>query len=587
MKVLLVALNASYMHTSLAIRSISNYVKNRFVQENISNIHVETAEFTINQPSSEILKGIWQSQADVVIFSTYIWNAGVIDKIIPDVKKVLDCLVGAGGPEYSYAAEIYFNKICTLDFIINGEGEETSFEFFKALNDRGFNKHSFDYKNFIDIKGLCFFDRESKKLMLTPNRDLINDLDQIPFSYPELLTDSFDPDHKIYYYESSRGCPYSCSYCLSSVDKRVRFKSIENVFRELKIFLDANVKLVKFVDRTYNLNPDRYIKIWDYIYTHHNQKTMFHFEIEAEYLSDEALEFLQKIPKGMMQFEIGVQSANADVLKAIHRSENVKILADNIRRIPRTIHQHLDLIAGLPYEDLCKFGKSYDFVMDLKPDALQLGFLKVLHGTQMEQFAKENNYKWQENAVYETFATPYMSFTDIMYLKDIETVTDALWNKHLMDKTMTYIFRKISPWFFVTEFCNFARIKNTFEAARKEVYWFNLIAEFFNQIKDLKNSKSQNELSSLDTAVLINLLRYDFVSYGKKGSFPDWYEHRYDKDKHRNLLEQNGMLHSTRLAFALTEFEVFDCDVLSAVPEANLGTYELLIKYPGSEEKYC
>ena len=188
---------------------------------------------------------------------------------------------------------------------------------------------------------------------------------------------------------------------------------LERVYKDLQIFLDANVPLVKFVDRTYNLNPERYISIWQYILEHHNKKTMFHFEIEAEYLSNEALEFLQQVPAGVMQFEIGVQSANKKTLQAINRSDNIEKLAENIKQIPRTIHQHLDLIAGLPFENLESFGKSFDFVMALKPDALQLGFLKVLSGTQMEKYAKENGWKWMKNPVYETFSTPYMPYEHI------------------------------------------------------------------------------------------------------------------------------------------------------------------------------
>lgn len=581
MKILLVAVNASYMHTSLAIRSIYNYVNAQIKKECLENLEICTEEFTINQPYAEILRKIALSKAQVVIFSTYIWNAAVVEKIIPDVKKVLDCIVGAGGPEFSYAPESYFKKLSALDFVINSEGEATSWDFFKSLSKKDFKSEiclngKFLFNHFKDIKGLFFYDKEESKVVSSGLRDLIEDLDEIPFCYPELLTDNFDPDHKIYYYESSRGCPYSCSYCLSSVDKRVRFKSLEKTFSELKIFLDANVGLVKFVDRTYNLNPDRYIAIWKFILSNHNGKTMFHFEIEAEYLSEEALEFLQQVPKGIMQFEIGVQSANEKTLKAINRSPNVDKLAANVKRIPSTIHQHLDLIAGLPYEDLKAFGVSYDFVMALKPNALQLGFLKILHGTDMESFAKENGWKWQENAVYETFATPYMPFNDIMYLKDVEVLTDAYWNKHIFDSTCKFLFKNLSPWNFITKLCNFCQSNNTFEAARRDAYWYEILFEFFRFAEE---SKLFTELNDESYKVLYDLLKYDFVSTGKKGNFPFWYSHRYDKEKHRKLLEENGLLHSTRLAFALTEFEVFDYDVRSENPENHKGTFEILIEY--------
>ncbi|MCI5697106.1 MAG: B12-binding domain-containing radical SAM protein [Spirochaetia bacterium] len=578
MKILLVAVNASYMHTSLAIRSISNYLKSQIEKNNTSELEVYTEEFTINQPYAEILRKIADSNADVVVFSTYIWNTCVIEKIIPDVKKVLDVIIGAGGPEFSYAPEVYFSKLKALDFIVNGEGEITCWDFFSELSNKGFSKRDFSFINFINIPGLYFYDRNQSKVITTGLRDLISDLDTIPFCYPELLTENSDPDHKIYYFESSRGCPYSCSYCLSSVDKSVRFKSIEKVFAELKIFLDADVGLVKFVDRTYNLQPDRYISIWNFILNNHNGKTMFHFEIEAEFLTEEALEFLQKVPKGIMQFEIGVQSCNEKTLLAIHRSPNVERLAQNVKRIPSTIHQHLDLIAGLPYEDLAAFGLSYDFVMALKPDALQLGFLKILHGTDMEKYAKENGWKWQENAVYETFSTPYMSFKDIMYLKDVEVLTDAFWNKHNFNSTCKFLFRFLSPWKFITELCDFCHKQKTFEAARRDLYWYDILFNFFEFAR--KNVLFM-ELNQECYDVLYDTLRYDFVSSGKKGNFPQWYHHRYDKDKHRNLLQQKGLLHSTRLAFALTEFEVFDYDIRSDEPEKAKGNFELLITYNG------
>ena len=284
-----------------------------------------------------------------------------------------------------------------------------------------------------------------------------------------------------------------------------------------------------------------------------------------------------------MQFEIGVQTANKKTLKAINRSENIEKLAENIRQIPRTIHQHLDLIAGLPYEDIKSFGKSFDFVMSLKPDALQLGFLKVLNGTSMQKFASENDYKWQTNAVYEIFSTPYMSFDQMMFLKDVETLVDEFWNKHIFDNTTKYIFNTVSPFDFFESLCHFAREKGTFAQARKDLYWFELLNEYFVY---LKNDKMQFEnvselkgVESFDYLLLSNLLRYDFVLTGKKGGFPSWYEHRYDKERHRALLEEKGLLHSTRLAFALTEYEVFDFDVSKEVPLENKKRTELLIEY--------
>ena len=415
MKILLVGINASYSHTSLAVRSICEYVK----KHASSSIDISFAEFTINQPVGEILRGIYKKESSLLLFSTYIWNAEITAKIIPDIKKLLPSIaIGAGGPEFGFAAEIYMQKLPELDFIIKGEGEETTVEIIQQIDEtKSTTSQAFSYNLMSNIKGLYLRDKGGA-ITFTGERELICDLSDLPFPYPELInarqraisTQAEEVNkNKIYYYESSRGCPYSCAYCMSSLDKRVRFKPLDLVTKELQIFLDNNIPLVKFVDRTYNLQPDRYIAIWRYILEHHNKLTMFHFEIEAEFLTEEALEFLQTVPAGVMQFEIGVQSSNKKTLSAVNRSTNLEKLAANIRRIPRTIHQHLDLIAGLPYENLESFGKSFDFVMSFTPDAIQLGFLKVLHGTEMEEYAKQNGWQWMDNPVYETFSTPYIS----------------------------------------------------------------------------------------------------------------------------------------------------------------------------------
>lgn len=569
MKILLVAINASYMHTSLAVRSIYNYIINHndFAKFDFT---IDFIEFTINQPIMQIIREISSFNADLVLFSSYIWNAQILENILLDIKKILpNSIIGVGGPEFSYAPQKYFQKIPTISFILFGEGEECVLEIIQKFYKTEFNNQNGEqiYSILKKIKGIYFFN-ENKQLLFTGKRELIENLDSLSFSYPELKTSDFDADNKIYYYESSRGCPYNCSYCLSSVENSVRFKSLQKVFEEIQFFLDAKVKLVKFVDRTYNLKSERYLKIWEYILKNHNQKTMFHFEIEAEFLSHESLEFLQTVPKGIMQFEIGVQSANKKTLQKINRSTNIEKLAENIKQIPSTIHKHLDLIAGLPEEDLSSFGKSFDFVMSLKPNALQLGFLKVLPGTQMETFAKQNGWSWQENSVYEIFSSSCMNFTEISFLKNIEVLVDEFINKNIFCKTFDFIFRTKSPWSFFVEFCNFAQKNHTFDSQRKDLYYFNLLYDFFNIT--YKND---------DFLLLYNLLKYDFVCTGKKGNFPFWYKHIYDKEKHRSLLEKNKMLHSSRLAYSLTEFETFDFNVLCSNPENEKKITEILIKY--------
>lgn len=563
MKILLVSVNASYMHTNVAIRSIKTYAES-FLLAN-KDVQFQISEFTINQNIEEVLQNIVFSKSDVILFSTYIWNAEYVCKILPEIKKLLpNCILGAGGPEFGYSAKKYLNTIPTLDFIMAGEGEKIILELVNKLCKN---------KNYFSVKGIYF--RESNgEINFTGNQSLIENLDELPFAYPEILKNDFDPEHKIYYYESTRGCPFGCAYCLSSIDKNVRFKSLKKVQSELKIFLDAKIKLVKFIDRTYNLNPERYIPIWKYILENHNGITMFHFEIEAEYLSDDALDFLQVVPSGVMQFEMGVQSANKTTLKAVNRSCNIEILAEKIKRIPKTIHQHLDLIAGLPFEDLESFGKSYDYVMKLQPDALQLGFLKILEGTQMANIAKENGWLWMQSPIYETFSTPYLSFSDVSILKNVEILTDVFWNKKNFYWTMNYIFRFVSPWNFLLSLTYFAREKKSFCQARKETYWFNLFFDFIN------DEKNQENFLKLNFNLVNDLLRYDFVRSGKKGNFPNWYKHVYDKDKHKNLLDKYEVDGSSRIKFANSEYELFNYNVLSKTPELeSYGIYEILIRY--------
>ena len=587
MKILFVGINASYSHTCLAVRSICEYVKKQVS----GAIDAAFVEFTINQPVGEILRGIYEQEPSIILFSTYIWNAELTTKIIPDIKKLLPSVaIGAGGPEFGFAAELYLQKLTELDFIIKGEGEQTTTEIAEAIAQ---SKSCVNLTlSLAKIKGLYL--RDDDVITFTGERELICDLSELPFPYPELMaatqssgstqsssstssTENINKN-KIYYYESSRGCPYSCAYCMSSLDKRVRFKPLELVFQELQIFLDKNIPLVKFVDRTYNLQPDRYIAIWRYILEHHNKLTMFHFEIEAEFLTEEALDFLQTVPAGVMQFEIGVQSANKKSLSAVSRSTNIEKLAENIRRIPRTIHQHLDLIAGLPFENLESFGKSFDFVMSFAPDAIQLGFLKVLHGTQMEQYAKQNGWQWMENPVYETFSTPYMSYKDMLFLKDLEILTDAFWNKGLFSHTMKYIGRALGFWNFFKLMTELGEKQGVFEAARRETFWFEFLNDNLSTLCQSTQSLSE-QISQPDSGGLYDLLRYDFVLRGKQGNWPSWYKHNYDKDRHRTLLEEAGALTNARLDFGHSEYEVFSCDVDAEYPEKNTGNYEKLIRY--------
>ena len=344
MSVLLVALNSKFSHTNLAVRSISNYVK-----KNLPKSNIKFDEWTTSEPVLNILRGISEYKPRVVIFSVYIWNCNLCYAVAKELKKILpNILIGAGGPEVSFKTKDFFKENPFFDFLVKGEGEKITLELCKILYEKDDTNFGFEnLKSF--VKNTPLIDLQ------TFNLELIQDLSVLPFPYPEFIKENqgknpLGPEahavNRILYYESSRGCPFSCSYCLSSIDKTVRFMPLERVFEDLQIFLDANVKLVKFVDRTFNLNENRYIKIWEYIKNHYNGITRFHFEIAAECLSEAALDFIKDMPENSIQFEIGVQSINPKTLEEVGRKADLENLSRIIKNIPSFIHVHLDLIAG-------------------------------------------------------------------------------------------------------------------------------------------------------------------------------------------------------------------------------------------------
>jgi hypothetical protein len=404
---------------------------------------------------------------------------------------------------------------------------------------------------------------------------LIQDLSALPFPYPEFMKENngknpLGPEahaiNRILYYESSRGCPFSCSYCLSSIDKTVRFMPLERVFADLQVFLDANVKLVKFVDRTFNLNENRYIKIWEYIKNHYNGKTRFHFEIAAECLSDAALDFIKHMPENSIQFEIGVQSINPKTLEEVGRKADLENLSRIIKKIPDFIHVHLDLIAGLPFESLREFKESFDYTFKLKPNMLQLGFLKVLEGTKMEHFAKNHDFKFLSLPPYEVLETPHISWSELIFLKDIENLNDAYWNSGNFSKTFNYLLslEDFSPFDFYASLIDFSVYSKDFATAlsqpHKTDFWFSMIFALFKDVVFLQ----KNQLfSKIDNNLMQNLIKFDYISMGKTSVFPAWYQHIYSKDAHHKALLEHGDMHSTRLAYANSNYEEFQYNPFS------------------------
>jgi len=568
MSVLLVALNSKFSHTNLAVRSIANYVDNNLDSQNRANI-ISFDEWTIQEPILDVLRGISAYNPQVVIFSVYIWNCTQCYAVAKELKKILpNVLIGAGGPEVSFKTKDFFKENPFFDFLVKGEGEKITLELCKILYEKDDTNFGFEnLKSF--VKNTPLIDLQ------TFNLELIQDLSVLPFPYPEFMKENqgknpLGPEahavNRILYYESSRGCPFSCSYCLSSIDKTVRFMPLERVFEDLQIFLDANVKLVKFVDRTFNLNENRYIKIWEYIKNHYNGITRFHFEIAAECLSEAALDFIKDMPENSIQFEIGVQSINPKTLEEVGRKADLENLSRIIKKIPNFIHVHLDLIAGLPYESLKEFKKSFDYTFKLKPNMLQLGFLKVLEGTKMENFAKNHDFKFLSLPPYEVLETPHISWSELVFLKDIENLNDAYWNSGNFSNTFNYLLslEDFSPFDVYAFLIDFSAHSKDFATAltqpHKTDFWFTMIFALF----DDKAFLQQNHFfAKIDTNLLHNLIKFDYISMGKTSVFPAWYKHIYSKDAHHEALLQHGDMHSTRLAYASSNYEEFQYNPFS------------------------
>lgn len=444
MKFLLTAINAKYIHSNLAVYSLrAAALAAAPASDKHEPFSVELAEFTINQRTEEILRDIFLRKPDVLLFSCYIWNIVYVRELAENCKKIMpEVPVWLGGPEVSYDAEKFLRENPAADGILCGEGEET----FRLLAEC-YAAGQADTEHLAEIPGLVF--REPVESAARPIRvntpAPLPDLSALPFPYGELA----EFENRIIYYESSRGCPFSCSYCLSSIEKSVRFRDIEKVCRELQFFLDRRVPQVKFVDRTFNCRKSHAMAVWSYILEHDNGITNFHFEIEAELLDEEELALLERMRPGLVQLEIGVQSANRETLKAVRRSTDLEQLRSVVERIRdgKNIHQHLDLIAGLPFEDYESFGHSFDQVFALKPEQLQLGFLKVLKGAPMYEEARKYGIAYRSQPPYEVLFTPWLPFSDILRLKMIEEMVEIYYNSHQFGMTLGQLIPRFSSAF--------------------------------------------------------------------------------------------------------------------------------------------
>ena len=420
MKILLAACNAKYIHSNLAVYDLQAYASEY-------TDHIILKEYTINQQKDDIMRDIYLEHPDVVCVSCYIWNISFVKELMSDLAKILpDADFWAGGPEVSYDAEKFLSENPEFTGVMVGEGEET----FQELSGYYVKKNPEKLEN---ITGICY--RDGEKIIHNGWRQIM-DLSSIPFIYKDLS----EFKNRIIYYESSRGCPFSCSYCLSSVDKKLRFRDIEMVKKELQFFIDYKVPQVKFVDRTFNCKHDHAMAIWKYINDHDNGVTNFHFEISADLLREEELQEMSTMRPGLIQLEIGVQSTNPDTIKAIHRTmdfEKLKGIVDRIHSFGN-IHQHLDLIAGLPYEDYDSFRNSFNDVYALKPQQLQLGFLKVLKGSHMMEMCREYGIVYKNREPYEVLSTKWLDYDHVLKLKNVENMVEVYYNSGQFQKTLEY-----------------------------------------------------------------------------------------------------------------------------------------------------
>lgn len=547
-KVILAALNAKYIHSNLALRYLSRF------QNNNQKHHVETMEFTINQRLDFIAEELFRKQPDVVLFSCYIWNVEMLRQLCPILKKIMpDCVIGFGGPEVSYESETFLRENPAVDFVMRGEGELVFTKYLEHL-DAG------NPATLGEIESLTY--RQGDEIFSTPQMHPM-DLALLPFPYED---DFSDVQNQIIYYESSRGCPYHCGYCLSSVENGVRFVPLDKVLPDLQKFLGKNVPQVKFIDRTFNCKKSHAMAIWKYLHEHDNGVTNFHFEITADLIDQETIDFLKTVRKGLFQFEIGVQSTNPQTIRAINRNVDFAALSEIVQQIKDggNIHQHLDLIAGLPYEDYDSFGRSFNDVYALHPEQLQLGFLKVLKGSMLHQKQKEFEIVYHDTAPYEVLTTHELPYADTLRLKYVEEMVETYYNSGRFLHTLAYLVPLYeSPFAFFEALSQFWVSENYHYLGLSKIGLFDVLWRFVEQNPKVDKRKLQWEM------------KFDIALHEKPKKLPAWLTVTNEEQWHDKVfafygnpaLWQKCLPHykSNKEAIRQTHLEVFGDEKQKAV----------------------
>ena len=559
MKTVLVAINAKYIHSNLAVYSLRSYART-------FGYEPELLEFTINQQKDQILKGIYEAKPDLLCFSCYIWNLSYVEEIIEDIKKILPKItIWAGGPEVSYDAPQFLKRHPEVDGIMCAEGEKTLTELIRYYESEKSQGKSLD-----EINGIVY--QENRTIHQTPLRDIMN-MDDLVFPYEDLK----DFEHKIIYYESSRGCPFSCSYCLSSIDKKLRFRSFSLVEKELEFFLAHKVPQVKFVDRTFNCKKSHAMAIWTYIKEHDNGITNFHFEVAADLLTEDEIALIQTMRPGLIQLEIGVQSTNEKTLAEIHRKTDFEEITRKVKAVQKgeNVHQHLDLIAGLPYENYESFGHSFHDVYALKPEQLQLGFLKVLKGSYMAEAAEGYGCVHKAKPPYEVLGTRWLSYEEILKLKGVEEMVEVYYNSGQFQKTiraMEHLFETAFSMY--EELADFYEKNGYNEISHTRIRRYEILQEFLQEKE--ANLEYFKQLMIFDLYARENMKTRpqwanDLSAY--KMQILDFY--KKEEESPELLTDYQG--YQARQTIKMTHIEVFTYDVINENEEK--GAYPVLFDY--------
>ncbi len=531
-KNLLVAVNAKFSHSSLAIRYLRNEIKyNKPILK----------EYTINNIYSFVLDDILKEEPNIVSFSCYIWNIEYILKLVKDIKALSkDIMIILGGPEVSYDMDEILKDNVDVDIIIYGEGELTYRELINYLYDSNLK---IDEK-IKDILGIAF--RYKNEIVVNNKRELIKNLDDIKFPY-----DDFNEfENKRIYYESSRGCPYNCSYCLSSTTGKLRYFSLERVKKDLKIFLDNNLMQVKFIDRTFNASRSRTLEIFKFLNENDNNITNFHFEMVAELLDDKIIDYLKNVRPGLFQFEIGVQSTNKKTIEAINRNLLYENLSKKVKDI-ENVHLHLDLIAGLPFENFDSFINSLDDLLNLGVDKIQLGFLKLLRGSEIRINKDMYDYRFMKNPPYEVFSNKFISYKEILKLKDIEEIIELYYNSKLFKGSID----KISELYYTknvllyVDLAKFFRDNNYFGVKFKMNRLYEILYEFICDRFEDDNKE-----------IIFSYIKHDYYLNNKKRVFSIFSDENFNVKKYYFVLRDKLNKKTNIKNYAITKFSknIFD-----------------------------